>query len=123
MTIEDALHPDLFATWLDTYPTMAIGIPGQPAACPIAIYLRETLSLDAITVTRTEIKSQGTTIPLPAWATHFVKTVDAQTAALTGLEAQNVLALALDRAKQAPTNHARAKAIPAFLRRLSPSLA
>jgi len=107
MTIEDALNPDLFAAWLDTYPGMAIGIPGQSAACPLAIYLRETLSLNAITVTRTEIKCHGSTTPLPTWAAQFVKVVDAQTAALTGVEAQNVLALALERDRRVPNPKAR----------------
>lgn len=117
MTIEDALRPDLFANWLSGYPDLAIGIPGQSAACPLAIYLRETLSLDAVTVSRTEIKCHGATLPLPPWAAQFVKTVDAQTAALTGFEAQNVLKFALERAQRAPTPRMR------ILRRLALSLA
>ena len=104
MTIQEALDYESFAAWLGTYPATAIGIPGQSAACPLAIYLRETVSLDAVTVTRTEIKWRATTVPLPTWAAQFVMAVDGQTAALTGTEAGNILLLALERAR-----HQRAK--------------
>lgn len=116
MTIQEALDYESFATWLSGYPNLAIGIPGQSAACPLAIYLRETLSLDAVTVTRTAIKARGTTIPLPPWAAQFVKAVDGQTAALTGIEAQNVLQLALDRARRAEAPRSKW-----FLGRLRPA--
>ena len=109
MTIQQALDYEAFAAWLDTYPATAIGIPGQSAACPLAVYLRETLSLDAVTVSRTEIKWRATTVPLPTWAAQFVKAVDGQTAALTGTEAGNILLLALERARHLEVQQRRAR--------------
>jgi hypothetical protein len=96
LTVDQALDYRRFKEWLDGYGTMAIGVPGQPAACPLAFYLRETApAATAICVGRTKIEyreaGRRRVLDLPLWARRFVEGVDRSSAPLMAEEAANVL--------------------------------
>ena len=95
-TVEEALQYSRFRTWLESYGGTVIGAPAQPAACPLAFYLRETVPAAGdirVGRTRLEYREAGRrrTLPLPLWAVRFVEGVDRASAPLMADEAANVL--------------------------------
>lgn len=94
--LEEALDYGRFKTWLRGYGDMVVGIPGNATACPLAIYLQESLpwlSKVLVNETRVEARAHGprVVLPLPVWATRFVKGVDKAGAPLMAEEAANLL--------------------------------
>ena len=96
VSVEEALDYDRFAAWLQGYQGMVIGIPGHPMACPLAIYLRETVSSTRLVkVGRASVAlwegGRRTVAPLPLWAIRFVQDVVRCGTAVTAEEAANIL--------------------------------
>lgn len=94
--LEEALDYGRFETWLRGYGDMVVGIPGVATACPLAIYLQESLpwlSHVLVNETRVETRAHGPRVllPLPVWAVRFVKRVDRAAGPLMAEEAANLL--------------------------------
>src|SRR5687767_5358385 len=95
-TLDSALDYNQFATWLAHNRGLVIGVPKDMGACPLAVYLRETLpDVSSIRVRRTAIdvsyQAGRETRSLPLWAALFVESVDHAKTALVAEEASNHL--------------------------------
>lgn len=113
-TIEQALTHDRFATWLARHGDLVIGAPRDREACPIAVYLNETVpAAGQLCVHRDRIDYRVAgarhVYPLPAWARAFVAAVDRYRVPLVASEAASLLTGAVLRASTAESRvHERA---------------